>query len=200
MQTYPGDPAVRVSANATFEADGYRTSELAFGSHAGTHVDAPSHVKQDGDSLDAFPLDRFVLDALVVDCRDVGARRPIPPSRVPDATADCVVFHTGWDDHWGTDRYLDHPYLDPETAMRCADRDLDVGVDTLSPDPTPSENARGDEPTGHQSHHALLGAEQLIVENLSGIEQLPERFELQVFPLPFDGDGAPVRAVGVPGR
>jgi kynurenine formamidase len=197
MQTFPGDPGVRLSAAATFESDGYRVTEIGCGSHTGTHVDAPAHTEPDGKSLDAFPVDRFVLETIGVDCRDVGARDPIPPDRVPDTDADCVVFHTGWDAHWGTDRYRDHPYLAPETAARCASLGYDVGVDTLNPDPTPSPRARDDEPAGFRAHHALLGNDCLVVENLTGLASVPRRFELRAYPLALGGDGAPVRAVGV---
>lgn len=198
MQTYPGDPEVRLAPVATFDADGYRMREFGCGSHAGTHVDAPSHTEPDGRTLDSFPVERFVVEAVRVDCRDLSARDPVPPGRVPATDADCVVFWTGWDDHWGSDRYRDHPYLAPETARRCADRGYDVGVDTLNPDPTPSPNAGDAEPEGLPAHHALLGDDCLIVENLTGLAQVPDRFELRAYPLALGGDGAPTRAVGVP--
>jgi kynurenine formamidase len=199
MQTFPGDPPVHVRPAAGVEADGYRVTELACGSHAGTHVDAPSHTEPDGDSLDAFPTDRFVSATRRVDCRDLDAREPIPPDRVPDAETDleCVVFQTGWDAHWGTDRYLDHPYLPPETARRCGDRGFDVGVDALNPDPTPLPRAGDDEPQGLPAHHALLGTGRLVFENLTRLGAVPRRFELRAYPLPLGADGAPVRAVGV---
>lgn len=196
MQTFPGDPAVTLSTAADHGTDGYRVTALACGSHTGTHVDAPSHTEPDGDSLDAFSLDRFVIEATLVDCRDCGANEAIPPERVPDDDADCAVFHTGWDRHWGQERYLDHPYLAPETARRCVTRGYDVGTDTLSPDPT--RTASGDDPAGVPAHHALLGDDRLVVENLTGLSGPPERFELRVLPLPLGVDGAPVRAVGVP--
>jgi kynurenine formamidase len=198
MQTFPGDPAVHVGPAREMATDGYRVTELGCGSHAGTHVDAPAHVEPDGKTLDAFDLERFTLETAVVDCRDLDVRAAIPPDRVPERDVECVAFRTGWDDHWGTDRYRDHPYLVPETARRCAARGYAVGVDTLNPDPTPSPNARPDEPEGFQSHHALLGADRLIFENLTGLGRPAERFELRAYPLPLGGDGAPVRAVGVP--
>ncbi|MEF8777813.1 MAG: cyclase family protein [Natronomonas sp.] len=197
MQAYPGDPPVDLSPAASFETDGYRVMQLQCGSHSGTHVDAPAHTEPDGKSLSAFDIDRFVSDAVLIDCRDIGDREPIPPSRVPQSDADCVVFHTGWDEYWGTDRYLDHPYLAPETADRCAADGYDIGTDTLSPDPTPSSKATDDEPSGFSAHHALLGASRLVFENLTGLERLPQRFELRAYPLALGGDGAPVRAVGV---
>lgn len=200
MQTFPGDPPVELDPAATVERDGYRVTALGCGSHTGTHVDAPAHTEPDGKTVDAFPVDRFVLRAHRVDCRDLGAREPITPERVPETDADCLVFHTGWDDHWGTDRYLDHPYLAPAAAERCATLGYDVGTDTLNPDPTPSPRADDEEPTGVRAHHELLGNGSLIIENLTGLEQPPERFELRVYPLPIGADGAPVRAVGVPDR
>ncbi|MFA9501878.1 cyclase family protein [Natrinema sp. H-ect1] len=199
MQTYPGDPPVAVHPHATHADDGARVSSLKCGSHTGTHVDAPAHTEPDGRTLAAYPLERFVFDAVRVDCRDLEAREPIPASRVPDGDTDLAAFWTGWDAHWGTDRYLEHPYLSPAAAETCAERGLDVAVDTLNPDPTPTEGAGADEPDGAPAHHALLGDDRLILENLTGLEAVGERFELRAYPLALAGDGAPVRAVGVRG-
>ena len=200
MQTYPGDPAVEVRPHATHDPDGFHVDAVRCGSHTGTHVDAPAHTEPDGHTLDAYPIDRFVFDAVVVDCRDLGAREPIPPSRVPDADADLVAFRTGWDDYWGTEAYLDHPYLSPAAADACVDRNLAVAVDALNPDPTPTPDAGDDEPAGFRIHHALLGNDLLILENLTNLGGVPERFELRAYPLALASDGAPVRAVGVDPR
>jgi kynurenine formamidase len=197
MQTYPGDPAVRVEPASAYPEESCRVEALSCGSHTGTHVDAPSHTEPDGRTLGSYDLSRFVLDAVRVDCRDLDAREPVPAERVPTADADCAVFWTEWDEYWGTERYLDHPYVPPETAERCAERGLAVAVDTLNPDPTPTERAGDDEPAGFAAHHALLGADCLVYENLTDLAAVGERFELRALPLKLDSDGAPVRAVGV---
>jgi kynurenine formamidase len=197
MQTYPGDPAVEVYAHATHESDGFHVDAVRCGSHTGTHIDAPSHTEPDGRTLDSYPVERFVFDAVVADCRDLGAREPIPASRVPRVDADLVAFRTGWDTHWGTDAYLEHPYLSPAAAEACADRGLGVAVDTLSPDPTPTNNASDDEPTDFRIHHTLLGNDLLILENLTALDRVADRFELRAYPMALASDGAPVRAVGV---
>ena len=67
----------------------------------------------------------------------------------------------------------------------------------MSPDPTPSPQAGDDESTDFAAHHALLGENCLIVENLATLEGVGDRFELRAYPLALGGDGAPVRAVGV---
>ena len=181
MPTYPGDPAVSVEAAATEAADGYRVSELSCGSHTGTHVDAPAHTEADGATLNDYPLSAFVRDAVVVDCRDLDGREPIPPERVPERDADCAVFRTGWDRHWGDDRYRDHPYLSVAAAERCVEQEYAVGIDVLSPDPTPPVAGtfhHGDrDPFG--AHHTLLGAGLLVFENLTNLGAAPERFELR---------------------
>ena len=201
MSVYPGDQAAKRVAHATHAADGYRAETLSLSSHTGTHIDAPLHTEPDGDALAEFPLDRFVFDAIRVDCRALADREPITTDRLPgtDATAECdmVVFWTGWDVHWKTDRYVDHPFVAPETAAALADRGLAVGLDVFSPDPTPSPNAINDEPAGLAAHHALLGSGCLIVENLTNLGSVDDRFELRAYPLALGGDGAPVRAVGL---
>lgn len=196
MQVFPGDPAVDVEAVAAVDADGYRVSAVHCGSHTGTHVDAPSHTEPDGAAIDDYPLEAFVFDARVVDVRGAGAREPIGPEQLPGSwDGDLLVLRTGWADHWGTDRYLDHPYLAPAAAERCAAEGWSVAVDALNPDPTPTAAAGDDEPEGVPAHHALLGAGLFIVENLAGLDGL-DRGTLYAFPLPLAGcDGAPVRAV-----
>ncbi|ESP87021.1 cyclase family protein [Candidatus Halobonum tyrrellensis] len=196
MPVFPGDPEVRVDPHATHEADGYRVSAVACGSHTGTHVDAPSHTEPDGRDVDALGVDRFVRDAVRVDCRGRAPRAPIGADALPAVDADLLVVQTGWDDHWGEDRYVDHPYLTADAAAFCADRGYDVAVDALNVDPTPTDDAPPDEPAGVPAHHALLGDDRLIFENLTGLAGLPDRFEFLAFPLNLaGGDGAPVRAV-----
>jgi len=197
-QVYPGDPAVSLTPHATVDDDGYRVTRLALGSHAGTHVDAPAHTEPDGRTIDSF--DAFVFDAVRVDCTGLAPRASVGrddlPADPPDA--DALVLHTGWDAHWGTDRYLDHPYLAPDAAEWCARRGYAVATDTLSPDPTPTDAVADDEPDGVPAHHALLGADRLVIENLRGLGRLTDRFELRAYPLAVaDADGAPARAVGV---
>ncbi|MFW6384004.1 MAG: cyclase family protein [Halodesulfurarchaeum sp.] len=198
LQTYPADLDVHVSIGAAYDTDGYRSTKIETGSHAGTHVDAPAHVFPDGKQLHEYDLEAFVLDVITVDCRDYSTREAIPAGRVPeDRSADGVLFQTNWDEHWGTERYLDHPYLSPEAAELCVDRGFSIGVDTLNPDPTPRLSASADEPEGFPVHDAVLGAELLIFENLTNLDAVPERFEFRAHPLPLQVDGAPVRAVAV---
>ncbi|MFB6161682.1 MAG: cyclase family protein [Haloferacaceae archaeon] len=200
MFVYPGDPEVSVEPHATVAADGCRVSRVALGSHAGTHVDAPSHTEPAGRSLGDVPVETFRFEAVVADLRPCDARAALSPADLPlaradDAGADMLVLHTGWDAHWGEPRARDHPYLTAEAAAACAARDLHVGTDALGVDPTPGGDA-GDAAGGLDAHHALLGNDRLIVENLTRLDAVPERLQVDAYPLALDADGAPVRAVG----
>ncbi|GGL60966.1 cyclase family protein [Halocalculus aciditolerans] len=193
MTVYPGDPPVSVGDAATMTDDGYRVSRLELGSHAGTHVDAPAHTEPDGRTLDSYDVDEFALDARLV-AVDADAREPIEPDAFPERVdADLLVIHTGWDAHWGTEQYENHPYLTAAAAERVVALDCHLAVDCFSPDPTGRKDER--EPEGVPAHHALLGSEKLVFENLTGLGALPESFRFRAYPLRVDGDGAPVRAV-----
>lgn len=201
VPVYPGDPEVSLRPHATHDADGYRVTALELGSHSGTHVDAPAHTEPDGATLDSVPVETFTMDALKLDCTDYGDGQPIPPAVLPsDTDADALVVHTGWDAHWPDGRYLDHPYLAPETARRIAELDCHVGIDALNVDPTVGAAAADEQsaPTDDvPAHHALLGAGKLIVENLTNLGAVPTRFTLDVAPLPLpDADAAPARVLG----
>ncbi|WP_436924795.1 cyclase family protein [Halosimplex amylolyticum] len=205
MPVYPGTEPVAVEPRATRESDGYRTTRLDLDSHAGTHVDAPAHLT-DGPSLDEFSPERFRFSAARVDLRPLDPRESVGVDAlrgglaVDPAAVDLVVAVTGWDRHWGDERYFDHPYLTAEAATWLAERECDLGVDTINPDLTPTENADADEPEGFPVHETLLGADRLIVENLRRLDRLPDRFELHAYPLRFEGaDASPVRAVAYAG-
>lgn len=217
MPVYPGDAPVAVVQTDTVAADGAALRRLECSSHVGTHVDAPAHMVADGSTLDEFPVDAFTFHARVVDCTPVVARERLTEAVLPpgvregpgeqpgeepgEGAADMLVFHTGWAAHWGTDRYRDSPYLGPALARWCAENGFHVGLDTFSPDPVPSADPgreADDEPGGHPAHAALCGADRLVVENLRGLDRLPERVELRALPLRIgEGDGSPVRAVAV---
>ena len=63
---YPGDPAPeRIRMSQISEGALYNLTALKMCAHNGTHVDAPCHFLEAGDSIDRIPLDRFVGYAYV---------------------------------------------------------------------------------------------------------------------------------------
>ena len=194
MQVYPGDPGVELAPALELERDGAAVTAIHLGSHTGTHVDAPAHTVAGGRTLDRVALEELVGDALVIRVAGLDDRAAIGvddlgelPGRVPAI----VVIDTGWAAHFGTERALRHPVLGVEAARMLVERGMRVlGVDTLSPDPTDAAGT-----TEFAVHELVLGGDGLIVENLTGLDGLPSRVRIGVFPLRLEGDGAPARAV-----
>jgi len=199
MSVYPGSRPVQLNQAATVEHDGACVTELDIDTHAGTHIDAPAHTLADGKSLAEFPLSAFSFDALCVDCSGVGAREPIDVDDLPHPSDhDMLLIRTGWSDHWGSDRYRDHPYLTRAAAEWCGAHGYSVGLDTFGPDPTPSVDPGREgsgEPDGLPAHDALFAEDCLILENLRGLAAVPDTLQLTALPLALDAEASPVRAV-----
>jgi kynurenine formamidase len=199
MCVYPGSRPVGVEVVTSVGDAGSRVTELDLDTHVGTHVDAPAHTLADGKTLADFDVSDFSFDARMVDCTDASAREPIGRNALGEPSDhDMVVIRTGWDAHWGTERYRDHPYLSAEAAAWCAKEGYSVGLDTFGPDPTPSADPnreREREPTGLPAHDSLFAEGCLILENLRGLDRLPAEFRLTATPLALDTEASPVRAV-----
>lgn len=192
MPIFPGDPVVVVEPAASEPP--WRLTELRLGSHSGTHMDAASHLIANGRTIDQYPLERFVVEAHVVHL-DAGPLAALEwddiSGRLPaDLSGAAVLLHTGWDREWGGDAMGRHPYLAAGAARRLADAGVTlIGTDALNVDGT-------DEPST-AAHEALLGADVLIVENLTNLDALDagRAYRCAFVPLKLLGaDGSPVRA------
>src|SRR4051812_2094724 len=64
---YPRNPEVRIEAQQAIAKGGSsNVSSLSFGSHTGTHVDAPKHFFDDGAGVDALSLDVLMGPAMLI--------------------------------------------------------------------------------------------------------------------------------------
>src|SRR6478735_4540524 len=68
-QVFPGDPVPAFAPASTLAVEGYNVQHVALGTHTGTHIDAPYHVRANGARVDELPIDRFVAPAAIVDLR-----------------------------------------------------------------------------------------------------------------------------------
>lgn len=197
MQIYPGDPRVSVQAALTHATHGVLVSALQLGSHTGTHLDAPRHSFAAGRSILEIPLDELTGPALVLQLPGLKPDELVSwerlHSQVPQQVPRIVLLATGWDRHHGTELYLQHPVLQAQAAAELRQRGMRIlGVDTLSPDVT----VNTEQEQQFAVHEIVLGSDGLIVENLRGLQALPQHCHVGFFPLPLaEGDGAPVRAV-----
>ncbi len=194
MAYYPGDPEPSIVQVGV--ASPWIVSELRLGSHTGTHVDAARHRFPGATPIDAYPVARFVVPGVVVAVTDLADDQPITWEMVEPGLArlpvgGAAVLFTGWDRHVRDERCLRHPYLAAETARGLADAGVGVvGIDSMNPDSSVQGTT--------YVHETLLGRGVLLVENLTGLEQLEPGtlYRFAFLPLRLAGvDGSPVRAI-----
>lgn len=186
MPVYPGDPATKIEPAGKIEKDGFEAHYFSLFNHAGTHIDAPSHMLLNGKTLDQFPLETFVGRGVYIKVQnklfDIQTIK-----QVAIQEGDIVLFHTGMSDRYTEKDYFEeYPAFPEELASYLVAKKVKmVGVDTCSVD--------------HDqfiAHKMLLQHDILILENLTNLAVLEDKqFTLWAFPLKVASDGSPVRVV-----
>src|SRR5690606_23416514 len=98
LPVWPGDPPFELAWAARVDSgDPVNLAELRSGVHAGTHVDAPYHVLDDGRRIDEVSLDVFIGPALVLDVRnrDPVEGGSIEPAFGRDSRPTRLLLRTG---------------------------------------------------------------------------------------------------------
>ena len=198
MTTYPGIPAPHIcdylsrAASRGRYAPGttFQFGRIDLVANTGTYLDSPFHRFEDGHDISQLTLEELAdLPALVV---HAAGSRAIDTAALSglEVRGRAVLVHTGWAQHWRTERYgHGHPFLTAGAAAWLKDQGARlVGIDSLNIDDT----GDGERPV----HTTLLGAEIPIVEHLRGLEQLPAcGFTFSAVPPAVRGMGTfPVRA------
>jgi arylformamidase len=191
MVIYPGDPPVKIERKSVINKNGakWNLSRYSFGSHAGTHIDPPSHFIEAGVTVDKLPLELLIGRVRVVEV--TAPRIDEQVLEEFDFTADVrVLFKTRNSYLWGQSNFVeDFVYITPGAARALVNEGIKVvGIDYLS-----VEKFDAPEP---ETHLTLLGAGTLIIEGLDLREIEPGDYEMICLPLKVkDGDGAPARVV-----
>jgi arylformamidase len=184
------------------ERDGYSVTRLSIATHIGTHIDAPSHLIDGGQTIDEVSPETLVGPAIGISV-EKGPGEEITAAELErvvfeSSPGEALLIRTGWGEKFGTEDYSDHPYLSEEAARWIVDRRFRlVGLDTTTPD-VPGH--RREEGFNFPVHRILLGSGVLIVEHLYLEEVIKQRFQLVVGSLKIESaDGAPARVLALLG-
>lgn len=218
---WPTSPGFRLETQFDGITEGgfYYLSHVFRGpEHGGTHIDAPVHFFQGGDTTDRIPLTRLIGPGVVIDVREPCAadrdhrvgRSDLDAweaahGRIPDGAI--VLLHTGFGAYWpDRERYLGTAELGPEAVPKLHFPGLDpdavqwlvdgrkiraIGLDTASID-------RG-QSTDFASHVALFRRGVPAFENVAHLDELPARgFTVIALPARIGGgSGGPLRIVAL---
>ena len=183
MPLYPGDapPSLR-RLQSIAAGDRLTASELTFGVHIGTHVDAPAHFVEDGATLDRLPLEHFMGPAVMVPIGAIGSWA-IPHQRhvLVKSSNSARLAQAAFDPAYES-------LSAAQTAVLLRSEPLSIGFDYYSLDPADSPDC--------PNHLAVArrGIPVFVCLNLAGVE--PGDYVFTALPLPVAGlEGCPVRAV-----
>ena len=175
------------------EGTEFHIGKIEMVTNTGTYVDCPFHRFADGKDFSQIGIEHFTdLDAIVIRVPFTETLAITEEYLKPyDLEGRAVLFHTGWDQFWNTDKYFEsNPHLTKSCAEYLRDAKVKLaGIDSLNIDDTTS-NSR-------PVHTILLRNDILIVEHLCNLKALPEKgFLFSALPPKFKGIGTfPVRAM-----
>lgn len=178
-------PKVNVAAN--FDTHNHYESTITMNVHTGTHIDAPLHMIECGDTMSAYNIEQFVGSAQVLDLTYIEDRITKDDLIDKNIQSDTyVLFKTRNSDD---DTFnADFIYLEKSGAEYLASLNVKgVGTDALG-----IERSQKD----HDTHKALLKKGIVIVEGLRLKDVEARYYQLIVLPLKWiELEASPARAI-----
>jgi len=176
--------------------EGRESREIVFGTHTGTHVDAPLHFLKNGKTIDKIPLERLVGDVSVHDFSHLEANQQVDLKMIKSLKiTKRMLFKFGWEKYWDTSLfYSNYPFFSIEAAKYLVSKGLDlIGYDTPSPD---DSRIRLGSKEDSQIHKIFLKNNIILVEYLANLNKVNFKLDwkISVNPLKIkNADGSPAR-------
>lgn len=192
MVHWPDNPPIQVEFVMNMEkGDPCNVSNIAFGAHTGTHMDAPLHFIKGGKPIDQMPLTATVGKARVIAIQDPESIKVAELEQYAIQAGERLLFKTrNSTEAWQSNTFVtDFVFIEPEAARYLAERQVQtVGVDYLS--------VGGFRRGGAATHNGLLGGGIWVIEGLNLAQVEPGDYELLCLPLRLQGaEGGPARAI-----
>lgn len=189
---WPGDRPFKYEVAATKEQTGSaNVGKITTSVHIGTHVDAPFHFDNNGETIEQLSIDTYIGKAVVVDVSAYDVITPQVLEKYPLHGVKRLLIRTSLPNN--PKRFPENiPLIDPTIAEFLAEKGVILlGVDLPSVDPITSKSL--------DTHHALCRHGIHILENIMLDHVSPGEYQLIAIPLKIvGGDGSPVRAVLCP--
>ena len=193
LPTWPGDPSIKLNKISSIEDGGQaNVTQLLASVHVGTHVDAPDHFLDNGETVENIPLKLLVGPVQVVEIPSTGniTADVLKTAKIPAGT-ERVLFKTANSEIWASGRTEfkeDYIGLEAGAAQDLVDLGIKVvGVDYLSVAPFNDQVP---------IHKILLENKILIIEGLDLSQVEPGEYTLLCLPIKIENaDGAPARVL-----
>jgi len=186
---YPGNPEPVIEKYRQIPEDSTTESEIDIGSHTGTHVDAPQHIQENGETVKDLNLENFYGEARVLNLTSCREKVDIEDLRERDIDADIVFLKTDNSNHQYQDFREDFTYLTLEGVEYLVQEGVKtVGIDYLS-------LVKFDGGEDATKAHKKANKDMNVIEGLDLRNVNPGSYIFSGMPVKTDTDGAPMRAV-----
>ncbi|MBY0095913.1 cyclase family protein [Mesobacillus maritimus] len=191
MPTYMDNPANQPIIKT--KTHGYITdTNVQMNIHTGTHIDAPLHMIEEGETIETIELSRLVRSCKVLDLTHVNDRITAADLQdFPIVKDDFLLLKTK--NSFGETSAMEFIFLAEDGAQYLIDKGIDgVGIDTLG-----IERSQ----TGHPTHKALFSNDVLIVEGLNLKEVYEGEYTMICAPIKLQNtEAAPARVMLIEGN
>lgn len=189
MVVYKNKEEKRIKRNIVmnYERGDYYESRLDLDMHCGTHIDAPLHMIENGNTIENIDLYKLVGQCKVFDLTSV--ENYITKEDIKDLDIkpeDIIIFKTK--NSYDTEYNPKFIYVEEDAAKYLAD----IGIKTLGIDAMSVERDK----KSHPSHKIILEKNIVIIEDLALKEVEEGEYFLSCLPLKIKGsEASPVRAI-----
>lgn len=191
MDVWEGDPPFQRQDYLTIDSDGCNVSSIQFGSHTGTHIDAPLHYISGGKSVDQIEFQKLIGICYVLDISTNQFQNNLIPSNIiPDnlkKNVHKILFKTLNSFHPG--KFNKNSI---SLSLEAAQKLVQLGFDLIGIDGMSIESYSGD----GSVHTTLLSHNIVILETIDLSNISSGYYSLTCLPLKLIGsDGSPARAI-----
>ncbi|MGB9938082.1 MAG: cyclase family protein [Methanobacterium sp.] len=188
MIVYPKNPEPKIEQYAFINEDGSNESKITIGSHTGTHIDAPLHKKDNGESLGKVSLQTFYGKCKVLNLLDAGKeihKEDLAKYEINEDDFILLKTENSLKQYETFREGFTHLKLDAAEYLS-KKKIKTVGIDYLSIEKF-NEN--------EGVHELLIENNIAIFEGLYLVDVDPGEYVFVGLPLKVDIDGSPVRAI-----
>ena len=134
-------PKVKIKKMGSFKKVNRETRKITLGTHTGTHVDAPRHFINKGETIENISLDTLCGEAVMLDFSKFPLKKEIQVSDLKKKLGKKkikprVVIRYDWDLRSNRKNYFtDHPYLSKEACKWLVKKKIKlIALDCPQPD------------------------------------------------------------------
>lgn len=189
MIYYPGNPQPEMEKYREIPEDGTTESRICIGSHTGSHIDAPKHVEEDGQSVAELDLENFYGEAQVVDLVDCTEKVDRDDLESVEIDSDIVLLKTDNSVQGYEEFREDFTYL----TLDAVEYLIGEGVKTIGIDYLSLVEFNGGEEANKA--HRKANNKMNVIEGLTLRRVDPGKYTFAGAPLKMEADGSPIRAV-----